>query len=125
MLARYTMYRGKHPASDPLPDGIRQDTRKHTRHCLRPAAEMVLRYLADPGSYPWREFERDYLRLLSDRFNADRRPFDALAKLAAEDDVFIGCSCPTKKNPEVSHCHTVLALRFMHEHYPELSIMFP
>ena len=125
MLARYTMYRGKRPASDPLPDGVRQDTRKHTRHCLRPAAEMVVRYLADPGVYPWAEFERDYLRLLRERFSADRRPFDELARLAAEADVFIGCSCPTKKNPDVSHCHTVLALRFMRDRYPRLAVVFP
>ena len=124
MLARYTMYRGKRPASDPLPDGIRQDTRKHTRHCLRPTREMVVRYLAEPASYPWREFKRDYLRLLRERY-VDARPFDELAELAAETDVYIGCSCPTKKNPDVSHCHTVLALGFMREHYPGLPVRFP
>ena len=125
MLARYTMYRGKRPTSDPLPDGVRQDTRKHTRHCLRPTEEMVRRYLADPDSYPWREFKQDYLRLLRERFAADRPPFDDLAKLAAETDVYIGCSCPTKKNPDVSHCHTVLALGFMRRHYRKLKIEFP
>ena len=41
MLGRYTMHRGKRP--DVI--GIRQDTRKHTRHCLRPNPEMVTRLL--------------------------------------------------------------------------------
>jgi hypothetical protein len=125
MLARYTMYRGKRPASDPLPDGVRQDTRKHTRHCLRPAADMVTRYLADPKSYPWREFKQDYLRLLGERFAVDRRSFDDLTELASTTDVYIGCSCPTKKNPDVSHCHTVLALGFMEKRYPKLVVRFP
>ena len=39
MLARYTMERGK-PASE-LPSGVRQDTRRHTRHFLRPTKELV------------------------------------------------------------------------------------
>jgi uncharacterized protein YeaO (DUF488 family) len=119
------MYRGERPASDPLPDGVRKDTRKHTRHCLRPTKEMVERFLADPESYPWREFKQDYLKKLRERFAADRGPFDELASLAAADDVFIGCSCPTKKNPDVSHCHTVLALGFMKKSYPKLVVRFP
>ena len=41
------------------------------------------------------------------------------------EEVYLGCSCPTKKNPNVNHCHTVLALRFMSEHYPALDIVFP
>jgi hypothetical protein len=119
------MYRGKRPASDPLPDGDRQDTRKHTRHCLRPEPDMVTRYLAEPESYPWREFKHDYQKLLRERFDDDRGPFDELAKLAVETDVYIGCSCPTKKNPDVSHCHTVLALKFMEKLYPKLDVRFP
>jgi hypothetical protein len=119
------MYRGKRPSSDPLPPGVRQDTRKHTRHCLRPAADMVRRFLDDRGSYSWREFKQDYMKLLCARFAAEREPFDELASLAVAADVFIGCSCPTKKNPEVSHCHTVLALRFMAKRYPMLVVRFP
>lgn len=49
MLSRYkmSMY-GHRPAyAGPLPEGIRQDTRCHTRHILRPTKEMVKTYLAD------------------------------------------------------------------------------
>lgn len=119
------MYRGKRPPGDPLPRGVRQDTRKHTRHCLRPTAEMVRSYLNDSAAYPWREFKADYLKLLRERYTADRRPFDELAKLAKETDVFIGCSCPTKKNPDVSRCHTVLALEFMRDRYKKVKVAFP
>jgi hypothetical protein len=86
---------------------------------------MVERFLNDPASYPWREFKRDYLQLLRDRYAADRRPFDELARLAGERDVFLGCSCPTRKNPNVMHCHTVLALEFMQRHYPRLKVSYP
>jgi hypothetical protein len=41
MLARYTIYRGKRPSVEPFPNGIRKDTRKHTKHCLRPSERMV------------------------------------------------------------------------------------
>jgi hypothetical protein len=121
MLARYHMRRGKPPGVG----GIRQDTRKHTRHCLRPSVEMVCKYLEDPSSYSWQSFERDYFKLLECRFADDRRPFDALAALAQENDVYIGCSCPTAKNPNVYHCHTVLALRFMQQRYPRVRVAFP
>ena len=50
MLARYKMYRGNRPPEDPLPAGIRQDTRKHTRHCLRPTEQLVAKFLAAPTS---------------------------------------------------------------------------
>ena len=121
MLARYTMHRGKPP--DVV--GRRLDTRKHTRHCLRPTPEMVVRLLSGDPDYPWEQFRQDYRRLAAERFEQDRRPFDALAQLARREDVYLGCSCPTKKNPDVYHCHTVLALEFMHEHYPDLEIVFP
>lgn len=123
MLARYTMKRGK-PASE-LPPGVRQDTRKHTRHCLRPTAELVESYLASPTPEAWVSFERDYLELVERRFQEDRAPFDELARSAGEKDVYLGCSCPTKKNPDVHHCHTVLALRFMKHRYPKLEVLFP
>ncbi len=125
MLARYKMHRGKRPAHDPLPDGIRKDTRKHTRHCLRPAAEIVTEYLADPTPAAWSTFEAEYLQTLDARFDGDERPFNDLAELATHQDVYIGCSCPTEKNPDVNHCHTVLALRFMRERFPELDVRFP
>ena len=121
MLARYTMLRGK-PATVV---GVRIDTRKHTRHCLRPSIAMVTRYLDPVDEYAWEQFEADYWQLVTDRFAADPRPFDALAERACNEEVYLGCSCPTKKNPNVNHCHTVLALRFMSEHYPALDIVFP
>ena len=42
----------------------------------------------------------------------------ALAEEAKVSDVYLGCSCPTAKNPDVRRCHTVLALKFMHAHAP-------
>jgi len=124
-LARYTIYRGKRPDGDPLPDGVRQDTRKHTRHVLRPPEKLVFRYLAAPGEAAWRAFERDYLAILEQRFAAEREAFDRLAAQAGAEDVFVGCNCPTKKNPDVNRCHTVIALRFMQRHYPALRVVFP
>ncbi len=125
MLARYKIYRGKRPAEDPLPDGLRKDTRKHTRHCLRPSAEAVAAYLADPTEEAWEEFSRSYLSALEERFAEDRAPFDELASAATEGDVYIGCNCPTQTNPDVDRCHTVLALQFMEERYGELEVCWP
>lgn len=125
MLARYKIYRGKRPAYEPLPDGIRQDTRKHTRHPLRPSEEIVNAFLAAPSAKAWQEFESEYAQILKQRVENDRAPFDKLADLATDNDVYLGCSCPTTKNPDVNHCHTVLALRFMKKQYPKLKVMFP
>lgn len=123
MLSRYTMERGR-PASE-LPAGVRQDTRKHTRHCLRPPGELVERYLADPTAEGWRHFEREYLAAVEQRYRSDPEPFDALSRLAAEKDVYLGCSCPTRKNPDVRRCHTTLALCFMQRLYPALDVVLP
>lgn len=125
MLARYKIYRGKPPADVQRPEGIRQDTRKHTKHCLRPPTEIVLAYLANPTREGWRKFEASYLRSLEERWEADRTPFDDLAALASAENVYLGCSCPTVKNPDVKHCHTVSALKFMQDRYPTLEIEFP
>ncbi len=125
MLARYKIYRGKPPADVHLPEGIRQDTRKHTRHCLRPYTEIVSEYLANPSTEAWKRFKSSYLRNLEERWEADPTPFNDLAGLATGENVYIGCSCPTAKNPEVKHCHTVLALKFMKERYPALEVEFP
>lgn len=125
MLARYKIYRGKLPAGVQRPDGVRQDTRKHTRHCLRPPAELVTEYLGNPTPQAWREFATSYKRTLESRHRTDPKPFDELAALAASTPVYIGCSCPTAKNPDVSRCHTVLALKFMHGKYPALDVRFP
>ena len=125
MLARYRIQRGKRAPDDPLPDGVRQDTRKHTRHCLRPDAAAVERYLASPGHDGWDSFAAAYRELIEQRFAQDRAPFEDLAQLAGSEDVYLGCSCPTAKNPDVRHCHTWLALEFMRDHYPDLAVEFP
>lgn len=128
MLTRYKIgYMVKIPPDAPEagPNAVRQDTRKHTNHCLRPSQEMVERYLDEDSDYQWEQFERDYGQLLADRFDEDRHPFDELAQLAEHKEVFLGCSCPTKKNPDPTHCHTHLALRFMAQRYPALPVEFP
>ena len=125
MLARYQMVRGKRPPGNPAPTGRRIDTRKHTRHVLRPPKGLVQTYLADPTPAAWRAFADGYRRTLEERFAHARTEFDALAESARDADVYIGCSCPTQKNPDVRHCHTVLALEFMQAHYPDLDVVFP
>jgi hypothetical protein len=125
VLARYRIVRGARPPGEPLPKGIRQDTRKHTRHLLRPETEQVRRLLADPSEQAFRHFRDAYLELLEKRFRDDRAPFDALSELARSSDVFLGCNCPTRQQPEVRRCHTYLALGFFHERYPDLVVRFP
>lgn len=125
MLARYQLIRGKRPADDPLPEGHRIDVRKHTNHVLRPDARSVVALLADPSDAAFARYRRDYLALLDRRFSDDRNAFDDLAALARKTNVYIGCNCPTKKQPDVNRCHTVLALEFMKEKYPSLDIRFP
>ena len=122
MLARYKIYRGKRPPDDPLPDGIRQDARFRTKHPLRPTQEISEHYLADPTEQAFRAFRTAYRELLAQRFKEDREPFDRLADLARRNDVFIGCNCPTQKNPRVDHCHTWLALEFMQSKYRDLKV---
>lgn len=82
-------------------------------------------YFAGDADEAWSQFASAYLGLLESRFDADRRPFDELAERAMEGDVFLGCSCPTKKNPNVEHCHTSLALKFMRRKYPRLKVQMP
>jgi hypothetical protein len=125
MLARYRIVRGKRDPDDPLPEGVRIDTRKHTRHCLRPEAQNVAALIADPSAKNFRRFARDYQKTLARRFAADRTPFDALAERALREDVFIGCNCPTAWNPDVRRCHTAFALAFMRKKYPRLRVAAP
>ena len=125
MLSRYTMYRRRPKDAPPLPDGIRKDTRYATKHILRPTKEIVEAYLAHPTDAAWKKFREAYLAVLDERFREDRAPFDEIAKLAAENDVYLGCSCPTKTNPTVSHCHTYLALEFMQKKFPKLKVVVP
>lgn len=126
MLSRYKMYRGARPLDDPLPDGIRQDTRKHTRHCIAPDKEMVEQILDNPSDPKrWETFSKRYNALLVKRFKERRAEFDALAEQAQLTDLYFGCSCPTGNNPDPLHCHTVLALKFMQEKYPALTVVLP
>lgn len=125
MIGRYRIVRGKRPAEEPLPAGVRQDTRKHTRHVLRPEAQEVKRLLADPSAQGFERFRAAYLALLQQRFRQDRRPFDELRELARSSDVYLGCNCPTRQQPDVRHCHTYLALGFLQERYPDLDVQLP
>lgn len=125
VLGRYRIVRGVRPAADPLPEGVRQDTRKHTRHLLRPEAEQVSRLLADPSEQAFARFRAEYLQLLEERFRHDPEPFEALRVLAQRSDVFLGCNCPTQQQPDVRHCHTYLALGFFQQRYPDLVVQFP
>jgi len=83
------------------------------------------RFLSDPGAAAFRQFSARYESDLQARFARDRSAFDALAERAENDDVYLGCNCPTRTNPEVTRCHTVLALRFMKRKYPRLPIQMP
>jgi len=126
MLARYRIVRGRRPPDDPLPDGLRIDTRKHTRHFLRPDAERVAELLSAPSDpNVAAKFRAAYLELLERRFAADPASFEALADKAREGDVYLGCSCPTKGQPDVQRCHTVLALEFFREHFDDLDVVVP
>jgi hypothetical protein len=125
VLARYQIVRGKRAPGDPLPDGRRIDTRKHTQHCLRPEAEQVEGLFGDMSAAGFARFAEAYRATLEARFARDRAAFDLLAQHAQREDVYLGCSCPTQRNPDVNRCHTVLALRFMREHYPKLKVVFP
>lgn len=125
VLGRYRIVRGVRPADDPLPEGVRQDTRKHTRHVLRPEVEQVKRLLADPSEPSFVRFRAAYSSLLEARFRQDRKPFDQLYELARSTDVFLGCNCPTRQQPDIRHCHTYLALGFMRERYPQLEVQLP
>ena len=109
MLARYRIIRGKRLPSDPLADGKRQDTKwRRRKHPLRATEAAVKRYLASPGEKAWRELRQAYL-----------------AELARKQDVFIGCSCPTKANPRLDRCHTWLALEFMKRKHAKRHVSFP
>lgn len=124
-LYRYKIVRGKRPVSAPLPKGIRQDTRWRTSHCLRPTEAIVNGYLKNLTEAAWKAFERQYLALLEQRYAKDPAPFHELATLASVQDVYLGCNCPTKKNPDVRHCHTFPALTFMRHKFPKLDVVFP
>jgi hypothetical protein len=101
------------------------DTRKHTQHVLRPEGARVEALLEDPSAAAFKRFATAYLALLEARFKTERVRFDELAELAGTEDVYLGCNCPTAKNPDVQRCHTVLALSFMKKKYPKLRVELP
>jgi hypothetical protein len=120
------MVRGGRPAGDPLPVGTRIDIRKHTKHVLAPRPEDVEALLENPtASASLKRFREAYRHLIAERYREDQIPFNSLAEIARAGDVYLGCSCPTKRQTNVAHCHTVLALRFMQKHYPDLDVRFP
>ena len=128
MLARYKIPRGKVEMREfPLPEGIRQDVRHRCfpKHPLAPKPEMVEKYFANPTSEGRRRFRSEYEKLLEKNYSERRSEVDALAEKASASDVYVGCSCPTKANPDVNHCHTVIALQFMKKKYPKLEVQFP
>jgi hypothetical protein len=85
----------------------------------------VTGFLADPSAENWDRFESDYLEILNTRFDEDSAPFDRIAALARTTDVYLGCSCPTAKNPDPNRCHTILALGFMKNKFPDLEVVVP
>lgn len=126
MLARYKIYMHQaRPDDDPLPDGVRIDIRKHRNHVLSPTINIVQVYLKDPTLRAWGFYVLTYNLLLIRRYKSHRQEFDELAQLATDEDVYLGCNCPTIKNPDVHRCHTVVALRFMETTYRELKVRFP
>jgi hypothetical protein len=124
MLARYHIVRGKRPPGEPLPEGHRIDVRKHTKHVLAPEPRAVEAFLEDPSAGGYRRFAAEYRKLLAARYKSRRGEFDALAADAVDEAVYIGCNCPTAKNP-IEHCHTVLALQFMKKKYPKVRVVMP
>lgn len=125
MLTRYQIIRGRRAPDDPLPVGVRSDTRKHTRSPFRPDADEVAALLEARTDAAFATFARAYRGLLKQRFALDAEPFNAVAEQARGEDVFLGCNCPTDKNPDIRRCHTWLALEFMAERFPDLDVRFP
>ncbi len=102
------------------------DTRKHTKHVLRPTPELVEAFLGrTDDDTAWRAFAKAYRALLDARYRTERAAFDALAARARNESVYLGCNCPTAKNPDVRRCHTTLALAFMKERYADLDVQLP
>lgn len=123
MLSRFQIKRGvNYPR---VPGALFKDTRKHVKaHVLAPTKDMVTRYLSQPTLDTWQWFQREYLLELQKR--ADERPeeFEELRRLAQTGDYYLGCSCPTPRNPLPCRCHTIVALEFMKERYPDLNVEF-
>ena len=123
MLARYQITRGK---TSVLAEGVaRRDIRAHRKTLLSPTSAMVKEYLKSPTDAGWKDFETQYNKILVQRFKTRRQEFDTLAEVARNEPLYIGCNCPTKQNPDVNRCHTVMALKFLKKNYPGLEVVFP
>jgi len=120
VLARYQIVRGKRPEGNPLPEGVRVDIRKHTKHFLRPTRQR--RGVPErPGRRAFRQFSARYdptCRPVSPKNGARSTPCGTGRKRRRLPRMH----CPTRTNPEVTRCHTVLALGFMKRKYPRLPI---
>jgi hypothetical protein len=91
---------------------------------LRPSPELVAKVLSDVDG-EWPAYRVAYRKLLEARFAEDPAPFVELAERARRGDVHLGCNCPTARQPDVNRCHTVLALAFMKDQFPDLDVRFP
>jgi hypothetical protein len=74
---------------------------------------MVEDFLANPNDEAWLRFRDGCHALLKTRQLEEPERFVELASLSSDNDVLIGCSCPTAKQPHIERCHTWLALEFM------------
>ncbi len=101
------------------------DTTYAAKHFLSPTEAMVKKYQSSPSDTAWREYENEYLKIIQERFEKNQELFDVLARRAMNENVKLGCFCPTRRIPDVYMCHTVIALRFMQEKYPELEVELP
>src|SRR6185369_3197047 len=77
MLGRY-----KHQRYVPKPKGHWILTQWKNRTCVSPTEDLVNEYLNNPTDAAWAKYEETYRRVLEERFAADRKPFDELARLA-------------------------------------------
>ena len=92
--------------------------------CASPSAGLGPGQVPAPGSLEGVRIATELPNLadlLAARLADDPAPFEDLARLAREGDLYLGCSCPTKKNPDPARCHSVLAVRFMGEQFADLS----
>lgn len=122
MLGRFQI---KRKVAFPRASGsVFKDSRKHTSHVFAPAKELVISYLRNPTLESWQTFQREYIRILRERLLSMPEKFEGIHRHAESGNYYIGCNCPTRTNPFLCRCHTVLALEFMKETYPDLEVDF-
>jgi hypothetical protein len=122
MLGRFQLKRG---VAYPKAKGAQfKDTRKHTSHVLAPPTPLVKAYFQSPTLEAWQKFQTGYLQALRERFRKTPERFEELRELATSGDYYLGCNCPTTKNPFPCRCHTIVAIEFLKELYPDLEVDF-